>query len=299
MNPSDTPARAIVRRVPLLLSCAMLVCLSSVSCGFLAGPAFAAGGSAPTKVVATPWPYTALVSFSPPTQVPPGTTIVSYKVVAVDAPWIGGKGPTSPIMVYGGGTKWAGLSYRFQVSAVYSDGTTSPLSAPSNPVTPSGGASAVVYANGMFYWEGDFSYDGTIVYADTTGNPVGGAYDLMFMSTAQGAWQPSSPGANFDLRPYRYLQFDLKPTREDQTWTIYFELVGDRLTGKTAVVPSDRYGTYGPPPVVGQWTTYKVPLDHMNVGPGTANLSTYKFGIKDDRKGNDVWYVNNVKFTAE
>jgi hypothetical protein len=282
-----------MRSIPALAATGLLLCC----CASVDGAAPAGDGLAPGKVVATPWPYTALVAFAPPA--PNGKVITSYTVSAVNAQWIHGTGPVSPIMVYGGGTQWSGLSYRFQVTAHYADGTASPPSAPSNAVTPSGGTSDLVYGNGMFYWEGDYSYQGTAVYADTTGNPVGGRYDVMYTSTAQGAWQPWSPGGNFDLAKYRYLQFDLKPTVEGETWSVYFENVGDIFTGKTAVVPADKYGTYGSDPVVGQWTTSKIPLRNMNVGPGTANVGIYKFGIKDDKVGTHVWYVNNVRFTAD
>ncbi len=256
-----------------------------------------ASGAAPTNVVATSWPYTALVSFTPPAS--NGKTITSFTVTAVNAPWITGTAPASPVMAYGGGEGWSGAKYQFTVVANYSDGTVSPASAPSNAVgTSGGGPTNLVYSGGVFYWEGDYSYQGTAAYADTTGDPVGGPYDVMLTSTAQGGWQPWSPGANFDLSPYLYLQFDLKPTVAGEHWSVYFENVGDVYTGATVGVPSDANGTYGPTPVVGQWATYKVPLSGMNVGPGTSNIGIYKFCIKDSVTGVHVFYINNVKFTA-
>jgi hypothetical protein len=259
-------------------------------------------GAAPTSVTATSWPYTALVSFTPPAA--NGRTVASYTVTAVNAKWITGTAPASPVMAYGGGKGWSGAKYNFQVVANYTDGTVSPTSDPS-PVavgTSGGGPSPLVYSGGVFYWEGDYSYQGTAAYADTTGDPGsnpagGGPYDVMLTSTAQGAWQPWSPGGIFDLTPYHYMEFDLKPTIAGESWSMYFEAAGDIAVGVIVGIPSDTKGTYGPAPVAGQWAHYKVPLVNLNVGPGTPNPIIYKFGIKDHLTGTHVFYIDNVKFS--
>lgn len=259
-------------------------------------------GAAPTAVTATSWPYTALVSFTPPA--PDGRTISSYTVTAVNAKWITGTAPASPVMAYGGGKGWSGATYKFQVVANYTDGTSSPASDPSNAVGTSDiGPTNLVYSGGVFYWEGDYSYQGTASYADTTGDPAsnplgGGPYDVMLTSTAQGAWQPWSPGAVFDLTPYRYMEFDLKPVVAGESWSVYYEAAGDIPVGKIVVVPSDGAGTYGPVPTVGVWGHYKIPLANLGVGPGTNYPTIYKFAIKDHLTGTHVFYIDNVLYSA-
>lgn len=92
---------------------------------------------------------------------------------------------------------------------------------------------------------------------------------------------------------------DLKPTTDNKTWQVYFEKVGDIPVGVSVTLPSDANGTYGTAPVNGQWTSYKIPLQNLDVGPGTANVNIYKFAVKDGSSiGTNVWYANNVKFAA-
>jgi hypothetical protein len=201
-------------------------------------------------------------------------------------------------MVQGGGELWGGFSYPFRVTATYSDGSVGPASAPSSSVTPSGGSSAVVYGDGIFDWEGDYSFGGTVSYTDTTGEPVDGSDDVMFTS-AGGGWQPWAPGASFDLSGYAYLELDLRPTTDGKTWNVWFEKVGDVGVGAMATLPADAHGTYGAAAVAGQWATYKIPLSNMNVGPGTPNLVIYKFGVGDGADiGPNVWYADDVRFSA-
>ena len=258
--------------------------------------------------MAVAWPYTALVSFTPPAAIE-GKTVTKYRVTANNAGWIAGSAPASPVMVQGGGPGWGGTKYAFTVTATYSDGTTSPASAASNAVVPTAGSgpstSPNVYVNGVFYWMGDYSFNGTVAYADITGNPQSdaagpGPYDVMFTSASVGGgWQPFSPTAAYDLTGYKYLQIDLKPTTSGKTWNVYFEKVGDIGVGAQATLPADANGTYGPAPIVGQWATYKIPLVNMNVGPGTSNPIIYKFAVVDGVDiGTNVWYVNNLKFAA-
>ena len=263
-------------------------------------------GPAPGGATAVAWPYTALVSFTPPAAIE-GKTVTAYTVTATNAAWIAGSAPASPVMVQGGNPGWGGAKSAFTVTATYSDGTTSPASAASNAVVPTAGSgpstSPNVYVNGVFYWEGDYSYGGAVSYADATGDPESnaagpGPYDVMFTSTG-GGWQPYSPTNSYDLTGYRYLQIDLKPTTSGKTWIVYFEKVGDIPAGGQVTLPSDANGTYGPAPVVGQWATYKIPLVNMNVGPGTSNVNIYKFAVRDGAAiGTNVWYANNAKFTA-
>ncbi len=221
-----------------------------------------------------------------------------------------GSGTQSPIMVQGVGDTWnPSTPSAFKVVATYSNGTSSAPSPASAAVEQTGGSgpstSPNVYVDGVFYWEGDFSFSGIVSYADITGDPEGdsagpGPYDVMWTSAGTGGgWQPYTPDQSFDLTPYNYLQLDLKPTTAGKTWTIYFEKTGDVGVGGQATLPSDANGTYGPTPVVGQWATYKIPLQNMNVGPLTSNPSILKFAVGDGAPTPvNVWYANNVKFTS-
>jgi hypothetical protein len=260
-----------------------------------------------TDVTATAWPYTGLVSFTPPTDTS-GKTVTGFHVNGTNVNFVVGSGTSSPILVQGVNGIWGSTPTSFTVTTDYSDGTTSAPSAASNMVAPPGGlapsTSPNVYADGMFYWKGDFSFNGTPAYGDTSGDPEGdaagpGSYDVKWTSAPSGGgWQPYAPAAAYDLHPYKYLQVDLKPTTNGKTWIIYFEKVGDVGVGAQISLPSDSKGTYGPTPVAGQWATYKIPLANMNVGPETANPVILKFCIADGGPGSNVWYVNNVKFTA-
>ena len=64
------------------------------------------GGPAPGDATAVAWPYTALVSFTPPAAIE-GKTVTKYTVTATNAGWIAGSAPASPVMVQGGGA-WLG-----------------------------------------------------------------------------------------------------------------------------------------------------------------------------------------------
>lgn len=266
--------------------------------GLAAGVTAQAAPGAPTNVTAVAWPYTALISFTPPVNAD-GAPTTNYTVAASDAGWIAGSGPTSPIMVEGGNELWGGTSHTFTVTATSSAGT-SVTSAPSNAVVPSGGSSANVYYNGMFYWAGDYSYGGTVVWADTTGHPENSPYDVMFISGG-GGWQPYSPGNNFNTGAYLYLEMDLKPVSASfKNWWVGFANVGDKPCGSEVTLPKDANGTYGPTPVAGKWATYKIPLKNMNVGPGTVNINIYKFAVTTASAGNEGnWYVNNVRFLSD
>lgn len=250
---------------------------------------------APTNVAAAPWPYTEIISFTPPAD-NGGAPITSYTVTAVGRAWYVGTGPTSPVMVQGGPLQWNGDTNSFTVTATNSVGT-GPASAPSPKFGPPyGGKSANVYMGGIFYWQGDFNYGGGgCSYADTSGHPVNSPYDVMLYGGC--AWQPYSPGSDYDLTGDTFMVFDLKPTIAGDSWVVYYEKVGDLSVNAQAVAPSDANGTYGPTPVVGKWATYKVPLENMNVGPGTDNVHIYKFCIKSQTNSSaNTWYVNNVHY---
>ena len=125
--------------------------------------------------------------------------------------------------------------------------------APARDANPADGATYVVYANGVFNWPGDYSYAAKVNYRDTSGKPATGTYDLAVSLTgAWGAWQPYGPNWDFDITPYKYLQFDLKPTADGQRWDCFALMVGD----KNIVDPSGNpvsvdINKYGPAPQAG------------------------------------------------
>ncbi len=160
------------------------------------------------------------------------------------------------------------------------------------------GGTFQVYTNGVFDWQGDYSWGVTINYKDTSGSPLSGPYDISV--TGIGGFQPYATNYDFDPSPYKYLVVSLKPTIPNQKWDSAFYAVGDVLTGHGVNVLN-----YGPAPVVGQWTTYKIPL-----GAGgyeiPAGTHIYKFMFIDqtaDVQGSGYttnrWYVDNLYFTSD
>ncbi|MDB6102961.1 MAG: hypothetical protein JWO52_2960 [Gammaproteobacteria bacterium] len=172
-------------------------------------------------------------------------------------------------------------------------------SVPPPPVPPPGssGAQLWVYQNGTFYWPGDYSWGVKVNYKDTAGGPKSGPFDISV--TGIGGFQPFATNYDLDVSPYKYLIFSLKPTIANQQWASAFYQIGDVATGVKLNVLN-----YGPAPVVGQWTTYKIPL-----GAGgyqiPAGLHIYKFMVQDqtaDQSGSGYatnhWYVDDIHFSA-
>ena len=156
----------------------------------------------------------------------------------------------------------------------------------------------LVYGNGVFHWQGDWSWGVSINYKDTNGAPLSGPYDIGV--TGIGGFQPYATNYNFNPSPYKYLVVSLKPTIPNQKWDSAFYAVGDVLTGHGVNVLN-----YGPAPVVGQWTTYKIPLGSggYNIPAGT---DIYKFMFIDQTAdqtnsgySTNRWYVDNLYFAAQ
>ncbi|MFL6604086.1 MAG: Calx-beta domain-containing protein [Steroidobacteraceae bacterium] len=181
------------------------------------------------------------------------------------------------------------------------------LSSPSSATTTingsgssSGSGSSVfqIFHNGVFSWGGDYSWGVTIDYKDTAGIPLQGPYDIAV--TGIGGFQPFATNYDFDPSPYKYLVFSLKPTLPNQQFQSGFYKVGDIATGVILNVLN-----YGPAPVIGQWTTYKIPL-----GAGgyqlTSGTHIYKFMIQDQTADmqssgytTNHWYVDGIYFTTQ
>ena len=151
------------------------------------------------------------------------------------------------------------------------------------------GAPYWVYHKGTFYWPGDYSFSAKAFYADKTGQAVSGSNDIKVVVSGQwGGFLPYARNWDFDARPYAYLTFSLKPTVPGQKLQVYFEKVGDIPVG-TVVNPFE----YGPAPVVGQWSTYKIPLSAL----GVSGIHIYKFAIQDQTGlGSNVFYLDDIGF---
>lgn len=173
-------------------------------------------------------------------------------------------------------------------STVTSGGGTTPTPTP----TPTSGTSWV-YHNGIFNWPGDWSWSGTANYKDTEGRPLSGMYDVAFTLQGQwGGWQPYAPNRSFSLAPYKYLVISIKTTVASQPIHIFFEAANDTPIG-TFIDPAA--SGFGPTPVVGQWTSYKIPLSAF----GVTGATILKFGVQDDSGGaNNTFYIDDVGFTA-
>lgn len=211
---------------------------------------------------------------------------------------------TFPVAVSNASVFSGSKSFTVTLSSPTSGATLSTPSSATATISGSGssngsGASVFqIFHNGVFSWGGDYSWGVTLDYKDTSGIPLQGPYDIAV--TGIGGFQPFATNYDFDPSPYKYLVFSLKPTLANQQWQSGFYKVGDIATGVILNVLN-----YGPAPVVGQWTTYKIPL-----GAGgyqlTSGTHIYKFMIQDqtaDIQGsgytNNHWYVDGIYFTTQ
>jgi len=233
-------------------------------------PAPVTGSDAPTAVVATAQPYTAMVAFTAG-PVPAGKTLKGFTAVSTTQGWIQGSAPASPILVSGGNPGWGGSPNEFTVVANYTDGTSGAVSAPSNGVTPTGGTgnatSPNILMDGVFYGMGDYAYGQNSVQY---GNADGG---ITFNSASQGGNQWWFPNSSYDVSEYTTLNLDLAGP-EGESWVIFVEQAGDGgLPGEPAA------GYVIEQPAGTQPNTYftaQVPLKALNIGKGTPNGTIYK-----------------------
>ena len=152
-----------------------------------------------------------------------------------------------------------------------------------------------VYYNGVYNWGGDYSYEATPNYQDTSGDPLEGPYDIaVTINSPWGGFLPYAGGTvplwNFNDVGYTYLTFAFKPTIANQKAQVYFVKVGDIPVGIDINIFS---GEYGPAPQPGVWATYKIPLSEL----GVLNTSVYKFAIQDmTGTAGHVFYLDNIGF---
>src|ERR1700733_3717216 len=170
--------------------------------------------------------------------------------------------------------------------------------APSPPPTPASAPAAKVswvYHKGVLRWPGDWSWEAKINYKDKDGIPLEGKYDIaVTITSGTGGWQPyinsscQSKELCFDTAPFKYLIFSLKATSAKQTWAAHMESSGDVPDGTVADISA-----YGPPLVVGEWGSYKIPLSAF----GMTNATILKFSIQS-QSGPGVFYVDDVGFST-
>jgi hypothetical protein len=159
-------------------------------------------------------------------------------------------------------------------------------------VSNSAAQPAWVYHAGTYYWSGDYSANATPYYSDKTGEPAAGGRDIKVVLLGKwGIFTPVARNWDFDLKPYAYFTFSLKPTQPEQAMHVYFMQVGDKAVG--GVVDPFKYG---PPPEVGKWTTYKIPLADL----GITGIHVYKFGMQDQTgRAENTYYLDDIGFLPE
>jgi hypothetical protein len=264
--------------VPFSGSKAFTVALSKPSSGATVGtPASAgvtiAGSAAPTGGGGT----------TTPTGTAPSALLVTGQSAnAVSLSWNGVSGASS-YKIYRNGTAYATSTTTSYTDSRAYNATVPAYDAPAafysyavSAINSAGQESAAttdttfwVYNNGVFNWEGDYSYGAVINYSDTAGGPESGSYDMAVHISSVGAGiQPFAgktvPEYDLELGAFNYIQFDVKPTLANQSFQL--SMMSRLPPGDVfpyAVVKLDDYGpAYSP----GKWTTYKVPLAALHMG---------------------------------
>jgi hypothetical protein len=157
----------------------------------------------------------------------------------------------------------ANTVYAYAVSAVDTAGNEGPQQA---------NATFWVYNNGVFNWQGDFSYPAgsiNINYADTSGAPESGPADIGVSYTAAGSgFQPYAGKMTtvWDMEggSFGYISLDLKPTISSDSWRIF--IISRLPPGDVYPWSAVQLSSYGPAPVAGNWATYKIPLSALTMG---------------------------------
>ncbi len=176
-------------------------------------------------------------------------------------------------------------------SVIAASGAAAPEALALEAGLPPGAAVFSVFSHGKMSWPGDYSFSAKADYADKSGSPLSGPYDVKVTLTGPwGGWLPFATDWKFDTSSYDSLRFAFKPTVPDQKLQVFFMLVGDKPVG----VVVDPF-KYGPAPVPGQWALYTIPLADI----GVAKTTIYKFAIQDQTgRAANTFYVDNVGFVA-
>ncbi len=170
-----------------------------------------------------------------------------------------------------------------------------------------GGSAAVppksthwVYHNGEFKWPGDWSWEAKVDYSDTSGAPAQGRYDIAVTVTGgTGGWQPHVSDTCqfreadcFDITPYHFMIFSLKPTVAGARWAVNILSASDTPDGRVGDI--SLFAQSEECPTVGRWCSYKIPLPAF----GLKKSKVLKFSIQDE-SGPARFYVTEVGFTVE
>lgn len=188
----------------------------------------------------------------------------------------------------------------YTVAACTTPPVTPPVTPPTTGAMPAG--ASPVYYQGKFSWISDYSWNGTVNYADTSGSPIDGSYDIAFTVTGPwGGWQPfdipsGATGTNlgFNTAKYKTLHFCTKPTQPNQSHGIGVAANNDAADGPTpniSIAAGPNTTKYGPVPKVGVWGCYSVPIADLQL----TNPLILKFSITDGTGlPTNLFYIDDV-----
>jgi hypothetical protein len=162
-------------------------------------------------------------------------------------------------------------------------------------ITPPAAGAFVIYQNGQFNWESDYSWNASIDYQNKAGKP-GATCIAVTITAANGGFQPFAQGKKFDTTPFKYLKYSVKPTLPNQIIATGFAAINDVPDGpQGGVIVATGSGTkYAPALVAGQWTDCVVPLADF----GLTNPLIQKFTIADGTGvGKNLYFVDNIELT--
>jgi hypothetical protein len=157
-----------------------------------------------------------------------------------------------------------------------------------------------VYRNGSFKWPGDWSWEAKIDYFDTSGAPVEGRFDIAATITGgTGGWQPYVSTTCqfrstdcFDITPYKFMIFSLKPTVAGARWAVNILSAQDKPDGRVNDIST--FAQSPECPTVGHWCSYKIPLSAFEL----KNSKVLKFSIQDE-SGPARFYLADVGFAVD
>lgn len=174
---------------------------------------------------------------------------------------------------------YAANTYLYKVSAVDTNAAEGPQS---------GTQDFIIYKNGYRGWNLDYAFGGSPNYSDNTGAPQGGTNDILFTNSGFGGMLPVSSHLvtqwNFPVGAFKYLYLDLKAINTPYSFKVYALRVGDVKIYNAAGVSynvNPMSNSYGSAPVVGQWSTRKIPLvDFLtDWGPPWSAVTAYTVGM--------------------
>ena len=183
-----------------------------------------------------------------------GTTYTDTAATNANMPTLGGGNPDP-------NTAAPSTPYTYTVSGVDAQG---------NEGTQQTLIAYTAYSNGTWAWPGDFSYQATVNYHDTSLGPQGGTGDIAITSTGSPSiWQPYS-GGNVGLWAMNvammdHLQISLKSTVANQDWSLSLVSRQPSPTGDVFSKKHVNISSYGPI-VQGQWGLYTIPLADLTIG---------------------------------